>query len=65
MFAKVTGAPPAVTKLVVERENPVLRPVTPAVTAKLQTVADTFFQAGLLPKPVDAAALADASLFPG
>jgi len=65
VFAKVTGAPPAVAKLVVERENPVLRPVTPAVTAKLQTVADTFFQAGLLPKPVNAAALADPSLFPG
>jgi sulfonate transport system substrate-binding protein len=65
VFAKVTGAPLAVAKLAVERENPVLRPVTPAVTDKLQTVADTFFRAGLLPKPVNAAALADTSLFPG
>jgi sulfonate transport system substrate-binding protein len=65
VFAKVTGAPLPVAKLVVERENPVLKPVTPAATAKLQTVADTFFHAGLLPKAVNAAALADPSLFPG
>lgn len=65
VFAKVTGAPPPVARLVVERENPILKPVTPAVSAKLQTVADTFFQAGLLPKAVNAAALADPSLFPG
>jgi sulfonate transport system substrate-binding protein len=64
VFARVTGAPLAVAKLAVERENPVLRPVSPAVTDKLQTVADTFFQAGLLPKAVNAAALADTSLFP-
>ena len=64
VFAKVTGAPLGAAKLLVERENPVLTPVTPAATAKLQTVADTFFQAGLLPKPVNAAALVDTSLFP-
>lgn len=65
VFAKVTGAPLGATKLLVERENPILTAVTPAATAKLQTVADTFFQAGLLPKAVNAAALADTSLFPG
>jgi sulfonate transport system substrate-binding protein len=65
VYAKVTGAPLPVAKLVVERENPILIAVTPAVTAKLQVVADTFFQAGLLTKAVNAAALADPSLFPG
>jgi sulfonate transport system substrate-binding protein len=64
VFAKVTKAPLAVAQLLVERENPILTPVTPAATAKLQTVADIFFQAGLLAKPVNAAALADTSLFP-
>jgi len=65
VFAKVTGAPLGAAKLLVEHENPILTAVTPAATAKLQTVADTFFQAGLLPKAVNAAALADTSLFPG
>jgi sulfonate transport system substrate-binding protein len=65
VFAKVTKAPLAVAQLLVERENPILTPVTPAAIAKLQTVADTFFQAGLLPKAVNAAALADTSLLPG
>lgn len=64
VFAKVTGAPLGAAKLLVERENPILTPVTPTATAKLQTVADTFFQAGLLPKAVNAAALVDTSLFP-
>ncbi len=65
VFAKVTGAPLGAAKLLVDRENPVPTPVTAATTAKLQIVADTFFQAGLLPKAVNAAALADTSLFGG
>ncbi len=62
VYSKTTSAPLAVARLLVERETPVLAPVTAADIADLQRVGDTFFAAGLLPRAVDAARLAEGSL---
>ena len=63
MFQRLTGLPPDVVKLVVDRDRPQLRAVDQEIVRQLQEVADTFFAAKLFPRRVDASALVDASVF--
>lgn len=63
VFQRLTGLPPDVTRLHVSRDRPQLRPVDSEIVRQLQEVADTFYQARLFPRRVDASKLVDASLF--
>lgn len=64
VFARLTGLPSAVVKKVVERDRPLLKPPTAQIVAQLQQVADTFYDAKLFPRRVDAKLLVDDSVFP-
>jgi sulfonate transport system substrate-binding protein len=63
VFQRLTGLPADVVKLVVDRDRPQLRPVDQQIVTQLQQVADTFFEAKLFPRRVDASQLVDTSLF--
>jgi sulfonate transport system substrate-binding protein len=63
VFQRLTGLPPDVTKLVVSRDRPQLRAVDAGIVRQLQEVADTFYEAKLFPRRVDASGLVDTSLF--
>jgi sulfonate transport system substrate-binding protein len=63
VFQKITGLPPEVVRRVVGREKPQLHAVDGRIVAQLQQVADTFYEAKLFPRRVDAAALVDPTLF--
>lgn len=63
VFAKLTGLPNDVVALVLKREHPALVPVDAHIVEQLQKVADTFYEAKLFPVRVDAAKLADTSIF--
>lgn len=63
VFQRLTGLPPDVVRLVVSRDRPQLRAVDQQIVRQLQAVADTFFEAKLFPRRVDASLLVDASLF--
>jgi sulfonate transport system substrate-binding protein len=64
LYARQTGVPIAVARVIVSRENPGLGPVTPQIVSALQTVADGFQSFGVLPQKVEIAPLVDTSLFP-
>ena len=63
VFQRLTGLPADVVKLVVDRDRPQLRPVDQQIVMQLQQVADTFFEAKLFPRRVDASRLVDTTLF--
>lgn len=63
VFGKITGLPADVVKLVVGRDRPQLRAPDATIIAQLQQVADTFYEAKLFPRRVDAGKFVDASLF--
>jgi sulfonate transport system substrate-binding protein len=63
VFQRLTGLPPDVVKLVVGRDRPQLRAVDADIVRQLQQVADTFYEAKLFPRRVDASLLVDTSLF--
>lgn len=63
VFQRLTGLPPEVAALAVSRDRPQLRAVDAQIVRQLQDVADTFYEAGLFPRRVDASRLVDASLF--
>ena len=63
VFQRLTGLPADVVKLVVGRDRPQLRPVDQRIVTQLQQVADTFFEAKLFPRRVDASRLVDTTLF--
>lgn len=63
VFQRLTGLPPDVVKLVVDRDRPQLRAIDQEIVRQLQQVADTFYEAKLFPRRVDAGALVDASVF--
>ncbi|MFZ6774840.1 ABC transporter substrate-binding protein [Undibacterium sp. SXout7W] len=63
VFQRLTGLPADVAKLAISRDRPQLRAVDAEIVRQLQLVADTFFEAKLFPKRVDASQLVDASLF--
>jgi sulfonate transport system substrate-binding protein len=63
VFQRLTGLAPDVVRLVVSRDRPQLRAVDQQIVRQLQAVADTFFEAKLFPRRVDASLLVDASLF--
>jgi sulfonate transport system substrate-binding protein len=63
VFQRLTGLAPEVARKVVGREKPRLRPVDRHIVAQLQQVADTFYEARLFPRRVDASALVDPTLF--
>jgi sulfonate transport system substrate-binding protein len=63
VFQRLTGLPADVVKLVVERDRPQLRAVDRQIVTQLQQVADTFFEAKLFPRRVDASQLVDTTLF--
>ena len=63
VFQRLTGLPADVVKLVVDRDRPQLRPVDRQIVTQLQQVADTFFEAKLFPRRVDAGRLVDTTLF--
>jgi sulfonate transport system substrate-binding protein len=63
VFQRLTGLAPDVVRLVVSRDRPQLRAVDQQIVRQLQAVADTFFEAKLFPRRVDASGLVDASLF--
>ena len=63
VFQRLTGLPADVVKLVVGRDRPQLRAVDQQIITQLQQVADTFFEAKLFPRRVDASRLVDATLF--
>ena len=63
VFQRLTGLPADVVKLVVRRDRPQLRPVDQRIVTQLQQVADTFFEAKLFPRRVDASRLVDTTLF--
>lgn len=64
VFAKLTGLPAEVVKVAVQRDRPQLQPVSARIVAQLQQVADTFYEAKLFPRRVDAQQLVDTSVFP-
>jgi sulfonate transport system substrate-binding protein len=63
VFQRLTVLAPEVARKVVGREKPRLRPVDRHIVAQLQQVADTFYEARLFPRRVDASALVDPTLF--
>lgn len=61
-LAPSTGIPTDALELAISRQSFGVAPLTPAVIADQQKVADTFQRLGLLPKPVEISkALADGS----
>jgi sulfonate transport system substrate-binding protein len=64
IFVRQTKVDPRVAKVTVERQNALLVPPDKAVIAPLQRVVDRFYADGELPKHVNVAAIADASVFP-
>ncbi|WP_296001200.1 ABC transporter substrate-binding protein [Rugamonas sp.] len=63
VFQRLTKLPADVVKLVVARDRPQLRALDAQIVGQLQQVADTFFEARLFPRRVDASRLVDATLF--
>nr|WP_256664702.1 MULTISPECIES: hypothetical protein [unclassified Pseudomonas] len=63
VYAELTRLPEGVAVAISTRTSRGLRPVQPADVAAVQQVADLFSELQVLPKPVDVAALADASVF--
>jgi sulfonate transport system substrate-binding protein len=63
VFQRLTGLPPDVARLAVSRDRPQLRAVDSEIVRQLQEVADTFYEAKLFPRRVDASKLVDASVF--
>jgi len=63
VFQRLTGLPPDVVQLVVSRDRPQMRPVDQEIVRQLQLVADTFYEATLFPRRVDASLLVDPTLF--
>lgn len=63
VFQRLTGLPPEVVRKVVARDKPRLLAIDAHIVAQLQQVADTFYDAKLFPRRVDAAALVDPTLF--
>jgi sulfonate transport system substrate-binding protein len=63
VFQRLTGLPPDVARLAVSRDKPQLRAVDKEIVRQLQEVADTFYEARLFPRRVDASKLVDPSLF--
>jgi sulfonate transport system substrate-binding protein len=63
VFQRLTGLPPDVVQLVVSRDRPQMRPVDQEIVRQLQLVADTFYEAKLFPRRVDASLLVDPTLF--
>ena len=63
VYAELTRLPEGAAVAISTRTSRGLRPVQPADVAAVQKVADLFSELQVLPKPVDVAALADASVF--
>lgn len=63
VFQRLTGLPPEVAALAVSRDRPQLRAVDGEIVRQLQEVADTFYEAKLFPRRVDASKLVDTSVF--
>ena len=63
VYAELTRLPEGAAVAISTRTSRGLRPVQPADVAAVQQVADLFSELQVLPKPVDVAALADASVF--
>ncbi|KTS71327.1 nitrate ABC transporter substrate-binding protein [Pseudomonas oryzihabitans] len=63
IYAELTRLPEGAAAAISARTSHGLRPVQPTDVAAVQKVADLFSQLQVLPKPVDVAALADASVF--
>ncbi|MBV7537609.1 ABC transporter substrate-binding protein [Duganella sp. sic0402] len=63
VFQRLTGLPPDVARLAVSRDRPQLRAVDSEIVRQLQDVADTFYEAKLFPRRVDASKLVDTSVF--
>ncbi|MFZ6718935.1 ABC transporter substrate-binding protein [Undibacterium sp. Ji49W] len=63
VFQRLTGLPADVARLAVSRDRPQLRAVDGEIVRQLQLVADTFFEAKLFPRRVDASLLVDATLY--
>lgn len=63
VYAELTRLPEGAAVAISTRTSRGLRPVRPADVAAVQQVADLFSELQVLPKPVDVAALADASVF--
>ncbi len=63
IYAELTRLPEGAAAAISARTSHGLRPVQPTDVATVQKVADLFSQLQVLPKPVDVAALADASVF--
>lgn len=63
VYAELTRLPEGAAVAISTRTSRGLRPVQPADLAAVQKVADLFSELQVLPKPVDVAALADASVF--
>ncbi|HWV18104.1 MAG TPA: sulfonate ABC transporter substrate-binding protein [Rhodocyclaceae bacterium] len=59
--APVIGLPEDVALIAVKRQGYDVRPITPAVVAAQQKIADTFYHLKLIPKPLD---IRSASLLP-
>jgi sulfonate transport system substrate-binding protein len=51
-FAKTTGVPLGIEKIITDRATFAISPMTDTIIAQQQFVADTFNTLGLLPKPV-------------
>jgi sulfonate transport system substrate-binding protein len=65
LFAEQTKMAPALARLVVERQNPLLIPPDQAVVKPLQRIVDRFYADGELPFHVKVASIVDAGIFPG
>lgn len=63
VYAELTRLPEGAAVAISTRTSRGLRPVQAADVAAVQQVADLFSELQVLPKPVDVAALADASVF--
>lgn len=63
VYARQTGVPLSIAKVMVARENPSLVAPDAAIARELQTVADRFHREGVLPASVDVAPLVDATIF--
>ena len=63
VYAELTRLPEGAAVAISTRTSRGLRPVQPTDVAAVQKVADLFSELQVLPKPVDVAALADASVF--
>ncbi|MDG5496135.1 ABC transporter substrate-binding protein [Niveispirillum sp. BGYR6] len=65
IYAQKTGVPLEVAQLVTRREDPRLQAADAGIAAELQKVADDFATEGVLPAPVNIAALIEPGLFKG